>query len=294
MIHNKRRDGFTLIELLTVIAIIAVLVGLLLPAIQKVRDAATRAKVFNDISQLGNAIGQFQSTYGCPPPPTTINLTNATAGTQDIAYATRVWSRLFTNGGGFPGLGQIDSNQSLVFFLGGYSNLGLLHGFGSSSAPFSTAPAGNPFLDFQSTRLDTAGPIPHFLDPWGTPYCYMASYNGGDYTNPLVYPYGGYGFVNGYASSFSNGTGVFPFIDATGKNVNYAGFQIISAGANKIFGPGGSWRQAQGFMAQGRWVPMIFPTSRAACSVPLSDRLTRRFDAISHIETPAKFRVYAH
>lgn len=216
---GKRRNGFTLIELLCVLAIMAVLMGIIIPATQAAREAGRRARAVNELQQLNVAIATAKSemgaryvpshayvmsSYDLSPPPssggTNVNyyfnleaLNNLRTffgprfGYPDPANPNIIKTDL-------PDWGNIYGSQCLVFFLGGYRDGGFTAGFAPGSKPFaSPASQFKPvlFFNFQLNRLYNSpnGGPPVYVDPWADgkgamPYFYFSTRRGGDYADP--------------------------------------------------------------------------------------------------------------
>jgi prepilin-type N-terminal cleavage/methylation domain-containing protein/prepilin-type processing-associated H-X9-DG protein len=206
ILTQRRRGGFTLIELLVVIAILALLVGLLLPAVQKVRAAAARTACQNNLKQIGLAALSYESSHGVLPPGYAIK-----SGVGSLAYLLphleqdNVYRQvppdlmnLNTTTGGlwYSGPGDQAAQARIKTFLCPADNADLV------------TPTGGTIIYFAATGGAPVGTITNSTTPYGrTNYAGVAGAVGPG-TDPTYGPYRGvyYGNSQTHLLSITDGT----------------------------------------------------------------------------------------
>lgn len=226
MSGSRNRKGFTLIELLVVIAIIAILIGLLVPAVQKVREASARTQCLNNLKQIVLASMNYENVYNCLPPAGNIN---NSAVTMQVDPANTSFDACFGNGQQYmgPWTGVL---VYLLPFIEQQAVYDTVPPAFFSLSPTNTCPPWAYTTPGTYDPTNSSGTNPSLLMRWGGPY---------DNTVPAT--------VMG-ASGIYNGTGVALWAQATIATYYCPAAQQIGPGMN---GPGSSGPSGQGWFADG-------------------------------------------
>lgn len=242
------RTGFTLIELLIVIAIISILMGLIMMAVQQARSAVSAAGVVTEMNQMDIAIGQFQAKYKMKYVPSNVTIHATAAGWNADARSRMIIKKIwpgfdFSRARTLPGNAAsvvLTGDECLVLFLGGVSAGGSLNGFSTDPKdPFKTTGGRiGPFYEFDGgydltsskwngRLIDPDGDgFPAYADPMtkAHAYYYFSSYDG-----------------KGYRSAEQTAANFVAYRRTKdGKSAyNPKGYQLIAAGGDGAIGVGG-------------------------------------------------------
>lgn len=269
---QQNRRAFTLIELMVAIVIIAILLGLLIPAIGAVRLSAQKAAVRTDISNFEAAITAFNQDFGMDPPSgiTLHESGSASWDPRDKGLIRQMWPQFnFSLNKDINGDGDVtdsfilNAGECLVFFLGGVfektsDGAFRVYGFSKNPAqPFlnpghTAADSGydaaysatntsrqGPYFEFDSSRfVDTdSDTAPEYIDTFPSqqlPYMYLSSYGGRGYRGDDLPS--ALGFIDVYRQGDPAVASSSSFVPFKAKS-----YQIISPGADFQYGTGGNY-----------------------------------------------------
>ena len=228
--------GFTLVELLAVIMIIALLMGLLTPAVMRALTSARNAAIKAEIDMLHMAIMNYKNEYGSFPPALDLLTTSGSSAGRHLSRvfprcpSANVATQLAAPFGAAPFSGfppQITGTNALVYWLYGYTD--------DPTSPLIPASGRKVLYDFDRSRISSSGAYAPSGKP-NSPYLYITSslYNSLPY-NFVLTPGSPGAFRETYAGDTTPFTNVGP---ETNDFFNKETFQILCAGRDELFGTG--------------------------------------------------------
>lgn len=253
-----RRGAFTLIELLVAVSIVAVLLALSVAATMRVRAKVVEVQVRSDLMMVGLASGMFTQTYGEPPmvagggPNGAFRLCSSYTAADgsvlpwpEVRFLAYVFPDVsFTDNGlrvsGAPvsptAPVMLDGNRALMLWLCGGKELNYAGFSNNPKQPFTAPTAGENRRRYLvppaggTTDRATGQDDGVLRDRWGTPYVVFGPVKGVGYTG-------------------ANTFGVAPYLTPQGLPLNPRAVQVVSAGADGKFAPGGVYVPGSGAWA---------------------------------------------